>query len=47
MYDYYSKIYYEIKKYFIVKKMSKIKNKVRRFYEMKNLLTQRFEHVVV
>ena len=27
--------------------MSKIKNKIRRFYKMKNLLTQRFEHVVV
>ena len=27
--------------------MSKVKNKIRRFYEMKNLLTQQFEHVVV
>ena len=47
MYDYYSKIYYKIKNNFIVKKMSKIKNKIQRFYKIKNLLTQRFKHVVV
>ena len=46
MYDYHSKIHYEIENNFTVKKMSKIKNKIRRLYEMRNLLTQRFEHAV-
>ena len=47
MYDYHSKIHYEVENNFIVKKVFEVKNKVRRFHEMKNLLTQRFEHVNV
>ena len=47
MYDYHSKIHYEIENNFIVKKMFEIKNKIRRFHKMKNLLTQRFKHVNV
>ena len=46
MYDYHSKIHYEVKNNFTVKKMSKVKNRIRRFHKMRNLLTQRFEHVV-
>ena len=40
MYDYHSKIHYEIENNFIVKKVFEIKNKIRRFHEMRNLLTQ-------
>ena len=47
MYDYHSKIYYKVKNNFTVKKVSKIKNKIRRLYEIRNLLTQRFKHVIV
>ena len=39
MYDYYSKIHYKIENNFIVKNVFEIKNKIRRFHEIKNLLT--------
>ena len=46
MYDYHSKIHYEVKNNFTVKRVPKAKDRIRRLHEMRNLLTQRLEHAV-
>ena len=45
MYDYHSKIYYEIEDNFVVKKISVAKNRIRQLNEMRNQCVQRLKYV--
>ena len=47
MYDYHSKIHYEIENNFVVKEISETKKRVRRLNEIRNFCAQRLEHTVV
>ena len=47
MYDYNSKIRYEIENNFISKKMSTATERMKRLHEFRDELTQRWKHVVV
>ena len=45
LYDFNSKIYYEIENNFVEKKISTIKNRIRYLHKMKQILTKRFKYV--
>ena len=45
MYKYNSEIYYEVKNNFIKEEVSSAKEQVKQFYDIRNQLMQRLQHV--